>query len=458
VTSSIADLVKRATALREAQQMEAALAVITEAQRRGPNDPRAVFGLAQMSFETWRPAADHFAAAKTLLPGNADLTRNYALALAAEGQEAAAFQLLETELKKRPNWIDGHRTLATLRLTTGDAREADSSYAEACQTDTGNPALWMAWFQHHAVARDWEKARQILASARAAAGPSRMFDLADVFLASESGTSADDDHLFDAYAAMHDPGLDICQVRHYLRAGQVERAEGVAIYHLGSTAERMFLPYLSLCWRLTGDRRIDWLDGVPSFVRCFDLDFGANELGELAAVLRGLHRLKAPYPEQSVRGGTQTDRQIFFHPDPRVQQAKAKIETAIRAYFSDLPGSKADHPLLSGWPDTLMYEGSWSVRLTDAGFHSSHTHVRSWVSSAFYVAVPSEAERGPAPSGWLALGTPPSELGLGLEPTCRVEPKAGRLVLFPATTWHSTEPFATGERLSIAFDIRLPRA
>ncbi|WP_373475225.1 putative 2OG-Fe(II) oxygenase [Sphingorhabdus sp.] len=32
----------------------------------------------------------------------------------------------------------------------------------------------------------------------------------------------------------------------------------------------------------------------------------------------------------------------------------------------------------------------------------------------------------------------------------------GRLVLFPSTMWHSTIPFAAGERLTIAFEIRRP--
>ena len=75
-----------------------------------------------------------------------------------------------------------------------------------------------------------------------------------------------------------------------------------------------------------------------------------------------------------------------------------------------------------------------------------------WISSAFYVALP-EAP-GPEPSGWLALGTPPPELGLDLQPYATVEPKPGRLALFPSTMWHNTFPFEAGERLTIAFDIK----
>ena len=37
-----------------------------------------------------------------------------------------------------------------------------------------------------------------------------------------------------------------------------------------------------------------------------------------------------------------------------------------------------------------------------------------------------------------------------------IEPKPGRLVLFPSTMWHGTEPFAAGERLTVAFDVARP--
>jgi hypothetical protein len=70
--------------------------------------------------------------------------------------------------------------------------------------------------------------------------------------------------------------------------------------------------------------------------------------------------------------------------------------------------------------------------------------------------LPSETELGAEPSGWLALGAPPRELKLGLAAYQRVEPARGRLALFPSHMWHATEPFAAGERLSIAFDIRPP--
>ena len=62
-----------------------------------------------------------------------------------------------------------------------------------------------------------------------------------------------------------------------------------------------------------------------------------------------------------------------------------------------------------------------------------------WISSAFYVALP-ETRWAATDSGWLKLGEPQAELGLDLAPFRTVEPKPGRLVLFPSTMWHGTMP------------------
>ena len=201
--------------------------------------------------------------------------------------------------------------------------------------------------------------------------------------------------------------------------------------------------------------RLIFSRGDPLFVKTVDLDFSSTELGALADTLRTLHILQAPYPEQSVRGGTQTDRPLFFNPDSVIQTARARITGAVHDYLDALPDLDPTHPLLSLHRDEIYFEGSWSVRLQDNGYHASHTHVMGWISSAFYVSLPETP--GPPPAGWLGLGTPPPELSLDLTAYAEVEPKPGRLALFPSTMWHSTYPFEAGERLTVAFDVRRPQ-
>ena len=107
----------------------------------------------------------------------------------------------------------------------------------------------------------------------------------------------------------------------------------------------------------------------------------------------------------------------------------------------------------------MRFAGSWSVRLREKGFHTSHVHPHGWISSAFYVALPDSLgspDQANGTAGWLTLGES-RELVPALEPVQMVEPKVGRLVLFPSTMWHGTRPFPDGERMTVAFDIAYPK-
>ena len=112
-----------------------------------------------------------------------------------------------------------------------------------------------------------------------------------------------------------------------------------------------------------------------------------------------------------------------------------------------------NHPVLSQPRGPFRFTGSWSVRLTDSGFHVNHIHNQGWISSALYVALPDSIGDEASQDGWLALGEPPAEFGFDLPPIKLVEPKPGRLALFPSIMWHGTRPFAAGERLTVAFDV-----
>ncbi len=445
-------LFQRAIALREEQDLGGALDVIVLASKTAPNDPSVALGLAQISFEAGLNAADLYAYAARLQPQRIDLQRSRATALAAEGRQAEAEALLEAVLAANPGWIEGHRCLCGMRTTIGDPDFA-RSFPAAIEREPANFGLRMAWFHVLATARQWDNARAVIAEAEAALGERQASLLGKLFIASESGEAADNAALFDGVEHVQDVGLDLARVRHFLRSGQIERARDICLRHAGTPPMRAFWSYLSLAWRLLGDARVDWLDGVMRDVRSFDLDFSAEELAELARTLRQLHTMNEPWHEQSVRGGTQTERPLLLRIDHVIAAARSKIEAAVARYVADLPPPDPAHPLLAAPRDRFLFAGSWSVKLRPGGYHAMHTHPMGWISSALYVTVPEAPQRGPAPAGYLQFGNPPPELGLGLEPYGSVEPKPGRLVLFPSTMWHGTVPFTDGERMTIAFDV-----
>jgi hypothetical protein len=110
------------------------------------------------------------------------------------------------------------------------------------------------------------------------------------------------------------------------------------------------------------------------------------------------------------------------------------------------------HPLGARRSGDYRVKGCWSVKLRAGGHHVNHLHPEGWLSSADYVALPPGLGEGDARAGWIKFGEPRLPLpACGIERM--VEPKVGRLVLFPSYMWHGTVPFAAGERLTIAFDV-----
>ena len=210
-------------------------------------------------------------------------------------------------------------------------------------------------------------------------------------------------------------------------------------------------PYAALAWRVLGDPRWDWLFARGELIRSFDLTGRLPPLSRLAEVLRSIHSAKGEYLDQSVRGGTQTDGPLFCRVEPEIRALRSAIVEAVERYVAELPAPDTEHPLLSQRRDRrVRFAGSWSVRLTDAGFHTAHVHPQGWISSAFYVALPRFDEGG---EGWLVLGEPPADLATGLDPLRKVKPREGQLVLFPSMMWHGTLPFDKGERMTVAFDV-----
>lgn len=444
-----AGVLREAMAARRAQDMVGALEAASLAARMAPTSPDVITALAQIRFEAGLPAADTFAAALRLAPERPAIARNHALALVAEGAEDEGLALLEATVAAHPRWIEGHRVLAGLRTTLGH-EDFTASFRAALAQAPGEAAIWLGWFHALATARRWDAARQVLEQAAQVLGETRAIVLSRLFLAGESGEKADDPALFDAVDHISDPGLDLARVRHFLRTGQVARAREVALAHVAAGTGGPFWPYLGLAWRLLDDPQAHWLDRDMEFVRMVDLPLGEADMAELADLLRGLHRARAPWHEQSVRGGTQTDRPLLMRIDPVILRTRRCIEQALVAYVAALPPPDRAHPLLGAPRKGARIAGSWSVRLAPGGFHATHTHPMGWISSAFYVGLPPGDPASDA--GHLAFGVAPPELGLDVPRYGTVAPVTGRLVLFPSTLWHGTVPFAGEERLTIAFD------
>ncbi len=175
------------------------------------------------------------------------------------------------------------------------------------------------------------------------------------------------------------------------------------------------------------------------------------------ALLRHPSLQDAP-PLKTTRGGGQTGRLGSEEAGPVgafVRALEARVAAALEPFAAGL--AALDHPLARARPARWRMH-VWATLLRGGGHQASHLHPAGWASGVHYLAVPGIDER--ATDGWIEFGTPPDALARddGM-PTLALRPEAGRMLLFPSSSYHRTLPHR-GEslRISIAFDVVPERA
>lgn len=428
-----------------------AFASLSEALRLDSANQGIAQALAQTSLEAGWDSVAAFEKAAKLGPPSSDILLGLAAARFARGEGQQAADEIDRILEEVPLWFNGHRQLAQLRAVLGQRERATESFQRALIRSPSDEGLWLALLDHNIAASDFEALDENVRRARVAGvvGP---LDPYEAVAAGELGDVERADRLFDLPRA---PA--IWKIRHLLRAGRARDALPIVDEQLAGPDPLPAWPYAAAAWRETGDERYTWLLGADGFVKVLDLTDDLPPIDRLAEVLRSLHHAKGEYLDQSVRGGTQTDGPLFSRTEPEIRQLRTAVLSAVQRYIGDLSAPDPSHPLLGARRDRpVRFGGSWSVRLTGAGFHESHVHSRGWISSALHLVLPNGKESGARENGLLELGSPPSGLKLGQAPIASIEPQAGHLVLFPSWLWHGTRPFGEGERLAVAFDVRRP--
>ena len=428
----------------------AAMAAFDRASGLAPGDASIAHGLARVTYEAGRDAVALYQSANRLAPHDGDVLLGRAAARLAIGDGETATGELAAIVARAPAWIAGHEQLARLRWMLGERSDFTGSYGAAVTAAPRNPALWQSWLATLMHARAFDAAQRVIDDARTALGEQPFLAATQAMLWSDTGDPRAD----TAYDRLD--SRDIPHVRHLVRTARIADAATLVEAGLKGPDANAFTPYAAIVWRLIDARRHAWLEEREGLVSVIDLAETLPPLDRLAATLRGLHRARDQHLDQSVRGGTQTDGILLANVDPDIQLARRAIVAAVEGHIARLPPADPRHPTLAMRRDRVpRFAGSWSVRLSGGGRHANHVHPQGWISSALYMSLP---ESQGTDAGWLTLGQPDDNLGLNLSPVRTIEPKAGRLVLFPSTMWHGTVPFATGERLTIAFDIAPPPA
>jgi Flp pilus assembly protein TadD len=440
---------------RNLEDLAEADSAFSKASELAPEDAMVAHGLACVRFEAGQPAAGLFERAIRLAPTERSIMLQSAAAQIAEGRIGDAIETIEGPLSRDPRWIEGHMAATRVRWLSGERDDAALSFERALRSAPANIPLWRAYVSLMLEARLFDRALEVARRAGAAAGADAAFDAAEAVALSELGQLDAASGIFRRLAPLRDVELIIHFVRLLFRMGHVREAAAIAEAQAPQDALGRFWPYASIGWRLLDDPRWQWLEGDPRFIGVYDLEECLPPLEALAQRLRALHRTSQAPIGRSVLGGTQTEGHLLRRTDPEVQALRQTIVEAVEAHVAQLPPPVPGHPLLVERRSPIRFAGSWSVRLTAGGRHAEHLHPAGWLSSALYIALPDTIGAEEDQAGWLAFGQA-SELGIDLPPIRTVEPKPGRLVLFPSTMWHGTRPFGAGERLTVAFDVKRP--
>jgi uncharacterized protein (TIGR02466 family) len=175
--------------------------------------------------------------------------------------------------------------------------------------------------------------------------------------------------------------------------------------------------------------------------------------GALAELIESHPSLLESPANKSTHGGGQTG-ELEPSDHPPLAPLHAAITAAVAAFAAGLAASgRAAHPAMA-WARRSWTLRLWGTALRAGGFQSPHVHPLGWLSGVYYARVPPRMS-GTAEAGWLEFGSPPQRYGVRAPVATRaVEPRPGRLVLFPSYFYHRTLPFfGDGTRVSIAFDV-----
>ncbi len=428
-----------------AQAYDAALAL-------NPGSRAALDGRARVALQRREPDAVAHCRRSIASRGNDPELQWQMISTAAVELGEDAIPLLHDFVRSHPEATFAQERLAEMRSEAGEGEAFADAYVAAFRRRPRDKALQLSYCMSLARAGRPERALESIDAARTLFGDDRDFMLLEAFVATHEGLTDRAGALLDRLDDL--PDTQLARGKHCLqtgRPGDAKRFLEAAVR--ADPANLMIWAVLAVAWRLSGDPRHALLCEQPGLYSSIDLGLSGAELASLADVLRALHSARFHPVGQSLRGGTQTRGSLLARPEPEIVALGRRLGEAVQSHVANLPPADPHHPLLRHRNSELAFGGSWSVRLADGGFHVAHVHPGGVLSSACYISLPEKLGEGDAQEGWLEVGRPPPELKVDLPPLAVVEPRPGRLVLFPSYVFHGTRPFRAGERLTVAFDV-----
>jgi tetratricopeptide (TPR) repeat protein len=418
-------------------------------------------GLAKLKQRRFSEALAHFEQALVLTSDNLDAERYRAIALEFMSRSERAVAVYNRILARDPLDTKTHLMLNELLHRNDKQSEMLRSYDRASMARPTSPIPLTAKGDQLMLLDRFEEAERYyqrairLSSDHVAAhiGLGRALTALGEYSAANAA--------FEKSMKMFpdDPDLHTAFSFHLLKQSDQRRATQVAERAVAlNMCSQPALAVLSLCYRVNNDERGEELSGFDTLIQVFDLEppEGYSSMNafndDLREHLEKSHGNAHQFFSQTLRGGTRMSEDIFQYRHMLRNKLKCRVTEAIERYIGAFKQT-VDHPFLRRRTASFAFAGSWSSRASSGGYHVNHIH-SGWISSVYYVEVPGVANDTFSKQGWLKFGEPSVDIGLYDAIRRVVNPKPGRLVLFPSYTWHGTIPFAANEtRTTVAFDV-----
>jgi tetratricopeptide (TPR) repeat protein len=142
--------------------------------------------------------------------------------------------------------------------------------------------------------------------------------------------------------------------------------------------------------------------------------------------------------------------------------ALAQLERAFKIAadrYRDEARAAPGHPHALGRPRSAVVQYVAHI-LRGNGHIAPHTHPYAWINAVYYVETPHAVSGSSTGAGWLWFAPPPhpDPRVAANWPVRRIEPRAGRLVIFPSFSSHHVTPVECAEaRIAVAFEVEAAR-
>jgi tetratricopeptide (TPR) repeat protein len=451
---------------REQEQFASSIALLTQAVVAAPNDPRGYSELAasEMVVGDLDSAESSFRQALECDPESRRALANLGALLQRRGHihEAIAFHRRYLELE--PGDLEVYCNLANAMMDAGLGSEALAELDNALEIAPGHPlvqankgAVLCGLDKFEAAVDALEAALKnnpgddlALINLGYARSQLKQFDAAEGALRRAVVISPDNARAWSDLAAV------------LMNSGQLDEAlETCEAFLERHPGERLALATYAFALH-EQDRREEALSllNFDELIRVTDVETppGYGDLAEfnveIAELVRSHPSIRANPVSKATMGGDQTG-ELNLTETESLSALKSIIHGAIDDAASYWRSSGlSDHPAMSYATDAWALR-LWGVVLDEGGFQAPHLHPQGWLSGVYYLQLPPEIEDNQRRAGWLEFGASPERLSLSSPPPPHfVEPKAGRLVLFPSYFYHRTLPFVSEkQRISVAFDV-----